>query len=83
MRSLSVFNSSDLKAESQSERGRLKARKSQVCLVMVSFYVGSDGPLPTVMLMENPVRQDMQFYYVVSCTIISYAVSHSRTLNPS
>ncbi|XP_042566383.1 LOW QUALITY PROTEIN: rho GTPase-activating protein 36 [Clupea harengus] len=31
---------------------------------MVSFYVGSDGPLPTVMLMENPVRQDMQFYYV-------------------
>ncbi|XP_041925498.1 rho GTPase-activating protein 36 isoform X1 [Alosa sapidissima] len=31
---------------------------------MVLFYVGSDGPPSRVMQMENPVRQDMQFYYV-------------------
>ncbi|XP_030635074.1 rho GTPase-activating protein 36 [Chanos chanos] len=31
---------------------------------MVLFYVGSDGPSSKVMQPEDPVRQDMQFYYV-------------------
>lgn len=34
--------------------------------VMVLFYMGSDKTSSTVMQPENPVRQDMQFYYVVS-----------------
>lgn len=34
--------------------------------VMVLFYMGSDKTSSTVMQPEDPVRQDMQFYYVVS-----------------
>lgn len=33
---------------------------------MVLFYMGSDKTSSIVMQPENPVRQDMQFYYVVS-----------------
>lgn len=33
---------------------------------MVLFYMGSDKTSPTVMQPEEPVRQDMQFFYVVS-----------------
>lgn len=34
--------------------------------VMVLFYMGSDKHSSTLMQPEDPVRQDMQFYYVVS-----------------
>lgn len=33
---------------------------------MVLFYMGSDKTSSIVMQPEDPVRQDMQFYYVVS-----------------
>lgn len=33
---------------------------------MVLFYMGSDKTSSTIMQPEDPVRQDMQFYYVVS-----------------
>lgn len=41
---------------------------------MVFFYMGSDKTSSTVMQPEDPVRQDMQFYYVVSG-----GITYSRT----